>query len=531
MSLEQSFRINTLFCLSLFFAPNALADAPKFSIQAFQVSGSQLFSAEQIQVRVASFIGAERNFGDIQKALEAVERMYVEQGYTGIQVILPEQSLDGGVVRMEVTEPRIGSITIRGNEHLDEANIRSALPSLVVGASPNARRISENVQLVNENPAKQVDVVLRLGRELGTLDARIDVKDSKPLRAHLSTDNTGNASTGRDRTAVTVQHANLFNRDHSATLSYTTSLERPERTKIYSASYRLPLYQWGDSIDVIAAYSDVAAGTTATVAGPLEFSGKGRVLGLRYNWIQPRSGHLSQRFVFGLDQRDYDNNCAIGGLANCGAGSTDLKVRPISVSYVGQWDIPGSITRLNLTAIQNIPGGKNGDRKSLRLARADTTDDYQVFRATLNHARGLPADWQLRASLNAQYSPHALISAEQFGLTGANAVRGFEERVLSVDHGAYASLEIYTPELLKEKSSGSMRLLGFVDAGGGSFKKQAPGLYRNIQVASAGLGLRYSFDQTFSLRGDVARVIDSPRGGEHAQTGDWRGHVGLNIGF
>lgn len=51
VSLEQSFRINTLFCLSLFFAPNALADAPKFSIQAFQVSGSQLFSAEQIQAR------------------------------------------------------------------------------------------------------------------------------------------------------------------------------------------------------------------------------------------------------------------------------------------------------------------------------------------------------------------------------------------------------------------------------------------------------------------------------------------------
>ena len=71
MSLEQSFRINTLFCLSLVFAPNALADAPKFSIQAFQVSGSQLFSAEQIQARVASFIGAERNFGDIQKALFA----------------------------------------------------------------------------------------------------------------------------------------------------------------------------------------------------------------------------------------------------------------------------------------------------------------------------------------------------------------------------------------------------------------------------------------------------------------------------
>ncbi len=82
MSLKRSFRVGTLFCLGMAFTTYPLAEAPKFPIQSFQISGSQLFSAEQIQARVANFIGPDRNFADIQKALEAVERLYVEQGYT-----------------------------------------------------------------------------------------------------------------------------------------------------------------------------------------------------------------------------------------------------------------------------------------------------------------------------------------------------------------------------------------------------------------------------------------------------------------
>lgn len=520
-----------LLCLSPLLASPLMAQQETFQINQYAVSGNRLLSQEEIASRVAPYVGPNKNFADIQKALETIERMYVEQGYAGIQVLLPEQELTQGVVRMEIRESTISQITVKGNQSFDEANVLAALPSLKIGATPNARRMSENVQLANENPARKLDVVLGVGREPGTLNARVDVKDEKPWQAYLMADNTGNERTGHDRVGVTLQHANLFNRDHVASVSYTTSLARPERTSIYSLSYRLPIYAWGDSIDLIAGYSDVDAGTSSTVAGPLAFAGKGSVFGLRYNYILPRQGHFSQRMVFGIDQRAYDNNCSISGLT-CGAGSADLTLRPASLGYVGQWERPGQTSRLSLTASANLPGGANGGQADFSAARAQADKDYRVFRAHLSHAQNLPADWQLRLALNTQYTRDALVSAEQFGLVGSGTVRGFGERTLAADVGYVASAEIYTPILNTALLPGHLRMLAFYDIGAGSFNKRRSGDgLKRTAVASVGLGVRYELSQHFNLRFDLANVLDADPRDNDTRTGDWRGHIALSLGF
>lgn len=520
-----------LLCLSPWLFAPATAEQASFPISHYAVSGNRLLSEQEIAERVSPYVGSNKNFADIQKALETIERMYIERGYAGIQVLLPEQELAQGVVRMEIRESTISQITVKGNQSFDEANVLAALPALKVGETPNARRMSENVQLANENPARKLDVVLGVGREPGTLNARVDVKDEKPWQAYLMADNTGNERTGHDRVGVTLQHANLFNRDHVASVSYTTSLARPERTSIYSVSYRLPIYAWGDSIDLIAGYSDVDAGTSTTVAGPLAFAGKGSVFGLRYNHILPRQGHFSQRLVFGIDQRAYDNNCNIAGLT-CGAASADLSVRPLSLGYVGQWEAPGQTSRVSLIAAANLPGGSHGGQADFSAARARADKDYRVFRAHLSHARNLPADWQLRLAVNTQYTRDALVSAEQFGLVGNSAVRGFGERTLAADVGYVASAEIYTPIMGAALLPGSLRFLAFYDIGAGGFNRRLPGDgLKRTAVASVGLGLRYELSQHFNLRFDLANVLDADRRDKDTQTGDWRGHIALSLGF
>src|SRR5262249_59983187 len=87
------------------------------------------------------------------------------------------------------------------------------------------------------------------------------------------------------------------------------------------ASYRVPLYALGDSIDAFAAYSDVDAGVTQTTFGPLAFSGKGDVYGLRYNQLLARQGEYSHRIVYGLDWREYQNACTLGAFGAAGGGA------------------------------------------------------------------------------------------------------------------------------------------------------------------------------------------------------------------
>lgn len=77
------------------------------------------------------------------------------------------------MVKLLVSEAVIGKVAITGNEKFSTENIRASLPQLQEGKAPNARALSENIQLANDNPAKQVEVTLGIGEEEERVDARM----------------------------------------------------------------------------------------------------------------------------------------------------------------------------------------------------------------------------------------------------------------------------------------------------------------------------------------------------------------------
>ena len=88
------------FFLAAFFAAPCLADDDAFDIVRFQIEGNTLLPDAEAQQVVAPQLGPKRVYGDIQKALEALEQAYRKRGYSTVQVYVPEQELTGGVVRL-----------------------------------------------------------------------------------------------------------------------------------------------------------------------------------------------------------------------------------------------------------------------------------------------------------------------------------------------------------------------------------------------------------------------------------------------
>jgi hemolysin activation/secretion protein len=376
-------------------------------------------------------------------------------------------------------------------------------------------------------------VVLRPSRKENEVDAKVEVEDEKPWRLFSTLDNTGTEQTGRTRFGVGLQHANLFNRDHIATVQYITSPEKQSQVDIYSFGYRLPLYGLGDSIDVFAGYSDVDAGTTQTPAGPLQFAGKGTVYGLRYNLLFPRRGEYEHKLVFGADYRIYDNVCSVGdfGAAGCGAAGANVRVHPGNVSYAGQWSGPTDQLSVYTTVVSNIPGGTDGKEDDLAAARPGAKADYTILRYGLNYGRAFKSDWRIRLRLDAQYTEDALIQGEQFGIGGWNSVRGFLERELASDRGFGGTLELYTPNIgrhIKWSGIDNLRLLAFYEAGVVSRNDPVPGDLERQSISSAGAGLRAGIKKNFFLRVDAGSVIDEG-GSQHR--GDVLVHFGILASF
>ncbi len=518
----SSFHLS-LFLLGLAVCPTGYAQSPslaetpvefRFDIARYVVEGNTLLPTAEVSRIVSAFAGTGRDFGDVQRALEALQDAYRLRGYSAVQVQVPEQVLDRGEVLLRVVEARISRLEVRGNKFFDETNIRRSLPALTEGSTPNANAVAKNLALANENPAKQTNVTLRAGATEGEVEARVDVTEENPRKWFLTLDNSGTPATGYHRVGLGFQNANVFGRDHAITLQAVTSVEESSQVGIYSLGYHVPFYAQGSSLDIVAGYSDVDSGSTQTPAGALTFSGRGGVLGARYNWHLDRlAGNYDHKLTFGLDHRMYRNTCALGtfGAAGCGAAAATFSLTPVSFTYSGTLIQPASRLSLYAGASTNLGAGSRGTSEALARARSSASAHYLIIRAGLEWAAALAADWQLRARFNFQHAGEVLVGPEQFGIGGANSVRGFLEREHADDRGHSGALELYSPELAPKlgRNDWNLRLLAFYDFGRVSRVNPLPGEDGHQGIASAGLGMRLALQKIFALRFDLARIVDA----------------------
>lgn len=335
-------------------AQDAVIPAPRFDIQRFEVVGDTQLGAERVQQLVAPFTGKQKDFADVQRALEALEGAYRDLGFGVIQVQLPEQDVTRGVVRFNILQPKIGKVTVEGNTHFSNDNVRRSLPAVKEGETPNSYDIARNLQITAEHPVKQTSVLLRSGTSENVVDVNVRVADDRPWRLVATLDDSGTADTGYLRLGLGYQHTNLFDRDHTLSLQYITSPSNLDRVSIYGFGYRIPYYRLNSSLDLYAGYSDVDSGVVGNL---FSVSGSGTIFGGRWNYYHlPKWGDIEQKVYLGLDYRAYRNNVTLAGIGFV----PDVTVHPVSLGYGGVLHMSASQWSFNSTLSTNIPGGNDG---------------------------------------------------------------------------------------------------------------------------------------------------------------------------
>ena len=497
-------------------APDGTAAAAgplKFLIERYVVRGNTLLKPDVISRVLVRYAGAQKDFGDVQRALEALQVAYQDAGYGAVQVTLPEQELDKGEVDLDVIETRLGKIDVQGNDFHDERNVRNSLPGFREGVTPNSLVIARSLRIANENASKQTQVALRAGTEDGEVDATIKVVDDSPIKRSISLDNTGGYTSGKFRTGFGFQHANMFNRDHVLTLQYVTSPEHPSAVAVLGLGYRVPLYRLGHSIDLIAGYSDV---TSATVANLFNVSGAGTVFGARYNHNLDRSESYEHKITYGIDYRAFKNNVTF--VTSTQPIVPDITVHPVSITYTGMRRTADSQLDFYGSYSQNIfPGGNDGSNSDFQGpsaqfptgSRAGAKAGYNVIRAGANYTRLIWGEWQARGVFAIQQSDQALIAGEQFGAGGADSVRGFDERAFSNDRGYRGSLELYTPDMASAFgwTGGRIKFLVFYDTANLTRNFRQLSEQDGVSLDSMGFGLRLQTKNFLSLKADYATVV------------------------
>ena len=505
---------------------------PAINVERFKVSGNTLLDPALVEATLAPFKGP-RTVAELRGAAEALQKRYTEAGYGGVLAYVPPQSAVGGEVAITVLEGKLKSVAVRGNVTFDDANIRASVPDLITGSTPQVRRIDTQVLIANENPAKRVQVLLKPGAAPGEIAAELSVQD-KPLQTMtFGIDDTGNARTGKYRGGLSWQHANVSGNDDVLTTLYQTSPTKPGQVTVLSAAYRYPLPRWMAVIDAYAAYSDVDAGTSATAAGAVRINGRGNLAGVHSTWVLPRFGDADQRLAAALDRREYRNRCDVAGLPSgaCGPAGADIAVTPLSLEYSLR-SSGALVWGGTLTLLRNLElGGRRSNDAAFAAQRLGALPGFSAVRFSGAVGTSFAEAWQLRLRWALQLTGDALVSGEQFGIGGASAVRGYEERELVGDHGVQASLELTGPEMLNRQRLGAPSLRAFAFADGGSVGNAlgAPcrDSYTRCSLASVGLGLMAERER---LQARVAVAV-ALRDAALTRRNDTRAHFSATYSF
>ena len=113
-----------------------------------------------------------------RQALETLEKAYAAAGFNAIQVLLPEQTLESGVVHFTVVESRLASIRIEGNT--DERG--SAEYNLALGQK-RAESVGRALALLGAEP-QQVEAV-SFGEERPAVQGSDEAAWAKNRRAEI----------------------------------------------------------------------------------------------------------------------------------------------------------------------------------------------------------------------------------------------------------------------------------------------------------------------------------------------------------
>lgn len=465
-------------------AQQAVKDKPSnsgnasFDIFEYSIIGNSVLPVDNIEEVLKPYLGLDKTTDDVDQAREKLEQYYQAKGYKTVQVLIPKQTVQDGVIRLEVKESTIGRVEVIGSKYHSLDRIREQAPSLKPGSVPNFTHISKDIQALNTSADRQVSPAIRAGETPGTIDVDLVVEDTLPVHGTLELNNRQSPDTSELRSSASLSYSNLWQRNHSLTLSYQTAPKNTDDAKVFYASYLAPFENSNFSLLFNAIRSD----SNVSTVGDINVLGNGNVLGLRGLWSLRSSASFYDSVSVGIDRKDFKQQTVLGGSRL----ESPITYYPVTSSYNAMWRGEQSQTQADISLVFAVrPMGS--ENNNFDGNRTHSTGQQLSIHAGLNHNFNFKNDIQFLSRFQGQLTNQPLISYEQFSAGGADSVRGYYESEAQGDIGVVAGFDLLSPSLFKGQD---VRLYGFLDGAVLEVKKPAAETPRYHNLASTGVGLK-----------------------------------------
>ena len=469
-------------------------------VSGLRVANVPLLGTEEFRALTTPYLGQPLTLNGLNRLTRDVVLYFRRHGRPVVDVLVPEQNISTGTVQILVVEARLGAVRTEGNNWFTAEQL-TRLVRAQPGGSIEGGPLLDDIAWINQNPFRQVDLVFMRGTVAGETDVVLRTRDRHPVRVYAGYEDSGNALTGFDRLIAGVNWGDAFGRDEQ--LNYQLSAS-PDFQKMvaHSASYIMPLARLRHTLTVYGSYAE----SEPTLAGGMfNLTGRTWQMSARYRVpLASQHGVWTRDVTAGVDFKRSNNDLSFGG-TQVFAQENDV-VQGVLAFNATRTDPRGATS--GQAAVFLSPGGITSGNHSgaYRVARSFAGPDYVYARGDLERLTKLPAGFAWLARGTAQWSSANLLGSEQLGLGGGNNLRGYEEREANGDRGFMLSNELHGPRVSEARKLGrdgandGLTPVVFFDYGTVASHDRLPGELRRLELASAGVGLRYHYSGNFNLR-------------------------------
>lgn len=395
----------------------------------FSGGGGSILAAfgSEIEAMVAPLRGRAVATEDVLKLKNQINQLLVTEGFVNSGVLIPDQRVTNGVVRLDVVEGRVDQVNVR-------STLRPAWVSqrLDTGEPFNLKTLQASLKLLEKEPlVRRVHARVVPGQELGLADLELDVETVPFHRVGFGAANDRSPSIGAEHGEVWFASNNLSN--FADKLYLGTSVT--EGLDAYSASYTLPVNRFGHEVTVAYSQSDSTVIEEPFTAVDIE----SETTGGRLSYKVPLHRTLESELALDLTLERRRNFTTLLGLPYSfseGAVNGESRVAPIrlGMSWVHQGLARSMAARLVVSR------GTTGYDATQHSDRADGR--FTAALAQFQYSQQLFGKVHGTVRLLGQVSDDALLSIERVALGGMGTVRGYRQNQLVRDNAFLMSLEL-----------------------------------------------------------------------------------------
>lgn len=479
------------------------ADQAFFTLKSIRLEGMTAYPEKKLARVYAADIGRSISVARLFEILNAVQKRYLDDGYTLTRVLLPTQDISGGDVVFQVIEGYAAQVLIDG---VDAENpLLVDVAARLAGMRPlNTKALERQLLILNDLPGLNVSAIMGVpegpSRQPGAIRLILKQNPEATRAFGLSVNNHGSRYSGPYQATGTARQVGVVGAYDELAVTLAAAIPFSEM-RYGGLRYTTPVF--GASGTLLSVEGALGATRPGEDLRTLDVKGKSKSLkaSLTYPLIRLRDATLRLNGFFEArnaetdlsGDRLYDDRLRVAGAGlTYNFADRFYGLNALEMTYSKGFDILGV-----------------RESGSVDLSRSAGQTDFRKAFASLGRLQSLPRNFEVLGMVQGQYAWDPLLASEEFGFGGGQVGRGYDPSELTGDRGVSGTLELRHNALLWDDRV-ALQTYGFLDAG--KVWNIDPGAAGRDSAVSTGGGIRLGLPSGWSA--DVNASVPLTRDAE-----------------